>query len=144
MLHKISDIFRDINKYFFNSLGDVQCASEVSRVLHSDDQRFGRLINDAVLTENSEGFLVFVIHDNYLLQWVYTDIWCVLHLKYNILVISSSIHVQMVWRPSCFSGNSPYRIAVMFTPAGRSGKTTSLPSFILLTMCFNFFIYSLK
>jgi len=42
-----------------------------------------------------------------------------------------------------YRGNSPYRIAVMFNKVGRSGKTVSLPSFILLTMTF-FLIYLLK
>ena len=41
------------------------------------------------LQKFSEGFLVFVIHNNYLLQWYYTDIWCILHFKFNILVIFS-------------------------------------------------------
>ena len=46
---------------------------------------------------------VFVIHDNYLLHWFYTDIWCILHLKFNILVIFSSIHMPMFWIPSSYN-----------------------------------------
>ena len=46
--------------------------------------------------KSSEGFLVFVIHDNYLLQCFYTDIWCLLHLKFNILVIFTKYSIRAV------------------------------------------------
>jgi len=64
---------------------------EVSHVLHSGDQRFGRRINNAVLTEI---FWRFSCIDNYLLQWYYIDIWCILHLKFNILVIFTKSSIR--------------------------------------------------
>ena len=50
--------------------------------------------------KSSEGFLVFLIHDNYLLQWYYIDIWCILHLKFNILVIFS---IRAVSKCQCYN-----------------------------------------
>ena len=47
----ISDIFRDINKYIFNSLGDGRCARCFVCYSVSGDQRFGRRMKNAVLTE---------------------------------------------------------------------------------------------
>ena len=97
----ISDMFRDINKYFFISSGDGQCA----RYLLC----YTAVIKDSViglimlyLQKSYKGFLVFVIHDNYLLQWYFTDIWCILHLKFNILVIftKGSIRAVSTW-PTC-------------------------------------------
>ena len=41
------------------------------------------------LQKSSEWFLVFVIHDNYLLQWFYINIWYIIHFKFNILVVFS-------------------------------------------------------
>ena len=49
--------------------------------------------------KSSDGFLVFVIHDNYLLQWFYTDIWCILHFKFNILDIFLKYSIRAV--PTC-------------------------------------------
>ena len=54
------------------------------------------------LQKSSKGFLVFVINDYYLLQWFYTDILCILHLKFNILVIFTHCRFKAVstW-PTC-------------------------------------------
>ena len=75
----------------------------------------------------------------------------ILHFKFNILVIFTKGSIQVVsnccinqrlTKKTQYHGNSPYGIAatIMFNQAGRSGKTASLPSLILLTMIF-FYIY---
>ena len=98
------------------------------------------------LQKSSEDFLLFVIHDNYLLQWFYTDILCILHLKFNILVIFSNIHVPMFWfsqntKLLQYRENSPYCNAVMFNPAVRRRPRLCRVSYCWLWFIFIFYIY---
>ena len=54
-----------------------------------------------IIDQSSDGFLVFVIHDNFLLQWFYTDIWCILHFKFDILVIFTKYSIRAVYSHTC-------------------------------------------
>ena len=100
MLQTISDIFRDIYKYLFISLGDERCACLMCYTADIKDSVVGwKMVH---LKKSFKGFLLFVIHDNYLLQWYYTDIWCILKLNFNSLVIftKDSIRAVSTW-PRC-------------------------------------------
>ena len=104
---------------YFNLFLLSFCKMHGKRAARCESEKNGRthrrILDDQMamlyLQKSSEDFLVFVIHDNYLLQWFYTDIWCIIHLKFNILVIFKigSIRAVSMWSTCyCLCLKYPY------------------------------------